>query len=123
MGYMGNKFEDLAKSKKAKKMARDMVEALAESRFKPGAGEITKKIYRHQMAIAVASGAITGDELREIEKKYKGNSVIVEDNDWVEEVPEDVLSIITPALECYVENTVLIENKERAKEILKAIEG
>ncbi len=123
MGYMRKKIEDFTNSKEAKKAARNTIEALAESRFRPSASERTKKIYMHSKAMMLASGTITDDELREIEQKYKGDSVIVEDNDWVEEVPEDVLSIITLALECYIENTNLPANKEHAAEILKAIEG
>ena len=124
MGYVKKKIEDFANSKEAKKAARNTIEALAESRFKPDASERTKKIYMHSKAMMLTTGTITEDELREIEKKYKGDSVIVEtDNDWVEGVPEDVLSIIVMALECYAENTILTENRERAKEILKAIEG
>jgi hypothetical protein len=123
MGYMRKKIEDFTNSKEAKKAARNTIEALAESRFQPDASERTKKIYMHSKAMMLTTGTITDDELREIEKKYRGDSVIVEDNDWVEEVPEDVLSIITLALECYIENTNLPANKEHAVEILKAIEG
>ena len=123
MGYMRKKIEDFTNSKEAKKAARNTIEALAESRFKPEASERTKKIYMHSKAMMLASGTITEEELREIEQKYRGDEIIDQDNDWVNEVPEDVLSIIVLALECYAENTILTENRERAKEILETIES
>ncbi len=123
MGYMRKKIEDFTNSKEAKKAARNTIEALAESRFQPDASERTKKIYMHSKAMMLASGTIMDDELREIEKKYRGAATVEYDYDWIEEVPESDISIIALALECYVENAVLIENKERAKEILKMIEG
>jgi nicotinate-nucleotide pyrophosphorylase len=124
MGYMRKKIEDFTNSKEAKKAARNTIEALAESRFKPEASERTKKIYMHSKAMMLASGTITEEEIREIEKKY-GSSVIAAEQDygWIEEIPEADISIITLALYCYVENTVLLANKKRAKEIIKAIEG
>jgi hypothetical protein len=126
VGYMRKKIEDFTNSKEAKKAARNTIEALAESRFQPDASERTKKIYMHSKEMMLTTGTITEDELREIEKKYKGDSVIATeepDYNWIEEVPEDILSIITLALECYIENTNLPANKEHAAEILKAIEG
>jgi len=120
---MRKKIEDFTNSKEAKKAARNTIEALAESRFQPDASERTKKIYMHSKAMMLASGTIMDDELREIEKKYRGAATVEYDYDWIEEVPESDISIIALALECYVENAVLIENKERAKEILKMIEG
>jgi hypothetical protein len=125
MGYMRKKIEDFTNSKKAKEAARNTIEALAESRFKPDAAARTKKIYMHSKAMMLASGTITEDEIREIEKKYRSSVIAAEeqDNEWINEVPEEVLSIITLALECYAENTIRTENRKRANEILKAIEG
>jgi hypothetical protein len=123
MGYMRKKIEDFTNSKEAKKAARNTIEALAESRFKPSASDRTKKIYTHSKAMMLASGTITEEELREIEQKYRGDEIIDQDNDWVNEVPEEVLSIIVLALECYAENTIITENRERAKEILETIES
>lgn len=123
MGYVKKKIEDFANSKEAKKAARNTIEALAEPRFKQDASERTKKIYMHSKAMMLASGTITEDELREIEKKYGGSVIVETENDWIEEVPEETLSIIALALECYAENTILTENGEKAREILKAIGG
>ncbi len=123
MGYMRKKIEDFTNSKEAKKAARNTIEALAESRFQPDASERTKKIYMHSKAMMLASGTIMEGELREIEKKYGGSVIVETENGWIEEVPEEILSIIALALECYAENTILTENREKAREILKAIEG
>ena len=125
MGYMRKKIEDFANSKEAKKAARNTIEALAESRFKPDAGARTKKIYMHYKAVMLTAGTITEDEIREIEKKYRNSVIATEEQDrgWVEEVPEEILSVICCALECYAEESCLIESREKAREILKMIEG
>jgi len=124
MGFMRKKIEDFANSKEAKKAARNTIEALAESRFKPDASARTKRIYMHYKAVMLASGTITEDEIREIEKKYRNSAIVTEEQpEWVNEVPEEALSVICCALECYIESACLIESKEKARKILKAIEG
>ena len=81
-------------------------------------------IYKNTRAALINAGVMTTKEIIEIERKYReSDAPDEEDSGWIEEVPEDVLSIIVLALGCYVENTVLVENKERAQEVLKAIKG
>lgn len=105
----------------------DVFDKLAKKRFTDQ--EATKNykfmsIYKNTRAALINAGVMTTKEIIEIERKYReSDAPDEEDNGWIEEVPEEVLSIIVLALECYVENTVLVENKERAQEILKAIEG
>lgn len=105
----------------------DVFDKLTKKRFTDQ--EATKNykfmsIYKNTRAALINAGVMTTKEIIEIERKYReSDAPDEEDNGWIEEVPEEVLSIIVLALECYVENTVLVENKERAQEILKAIEG
>jgi hypothetical protein len=106
----------------------DVFDKLAKKRFADP--EATKNyqfmsIYKNTRAALINAGVMTTREVIDIERRYRDSDIATDEQDyeWINEVPEEVLSIITLALECYVENTVLIENKERAKEILKAIEG
>lgn len=108
------------------KASVEIFDKLARKRFTDP--ESTKNhrfmaIYKNTRAALINAGVMATKEVIEIERRYRESDVEETNNEWVNEVPEDVLSTITLALECYIENTVLIGNRERAQEILKMIEG